>query len=98
VRLDTAQVPPVINATESKLMSLPDVPTVPCIITVFTPFVIRKCAAVAVASMLVSLVIALAVAVPEAAEPNAVAEKVKVAKSVPLLASVVFVGAEPVRM
>src|SRR3990167_3931478 len=67
-------------------------------IVVPAAFLIRKCAAVPVASILVSLVMAFAVAVPDADAPKAVVLNVSVASSVPLSASVVAAGAEPVRI
>lgn len=58
----------------------------------------RKYPAVPLASALMSGVIALAVAVPVALAPNAVAPKVLVPSSVPEEASATLAGGAPVRM
>lgn len=81
-------VSPDVKLTVLKLMSAPDVPTVPShtVATGVDPsFVveIRQTAAVPVASALVSSLIEAAVATPEEAAPNAVAEKAQVARRVP---------------
>ena len=93
----TAQVAAVTNDKVLKLMSAPLVPTEPCAITVPAPDLIRQYPHVPVASIDESEVIAAAVAVPPEDAPKDVALKVVVARSVPLSASVVLVGAAPVR-
>ena len=95
-----AHVPPDTKLTELKLMSEPLVPTVPCIIQLPEPplAMIRKWAAVPVASMDESDVIAAAVETLLAAAPKLSALIGHDASSVPLFASVVFVGAAPVRI
>src|SRR6187401_121453 len=66
--------------------------------TLPAPLLTRKCPASPLASALVSLVMAAAVATPDDAEPKAVALNVSVPSSVPLSASLGLVGGAPVRI
>src|SRR6187401_3783418 len=66
--------------------------------TLPAPLLTRKCPASPLASALVSLVIAAAVATPEDAEPKAVALNVSVPSRVLLSASLGLVGGAPVRI
>jgi hypothetical protein len=99
-----ATVSPAAMVVVLRIMSVPEVPTLPCAFTVPAPFLIRKCAAVIGAAALVSEVMAFAVAVArpllvalvEAAK--AVALIGKVAPSVPLSAVSVVAGWAPERM
>ena len=73
-------------------------PAVPWKMTLPAPLLTRKCPAVPVASALVSLVMAFAVATPDDAAAKAVLLNVSVPSKVPLSASLGLVGGAPVRI
>src|ERR1700761_4958433 len=97
---------PLVNAVVLKLMSEPEVPTLPCTIRVVEDAAtqvevvelvqIRKCAAVPVADA-VALVIALNVNTPPVTVP-AVAERGSTARTVPLSTVAALAGCAPVRI